>query len=80
MKNQRYTDARKLLCASVRGDEMEELYRWMYDSLDLWGETEEQQDNAILTIRTGLVNHSFVADPEINLSATLIELCQGANT
>ena len=78
MKNKRYTDARKLLCASVRGDEMEELYRWMYDSLDLWGETEEQQDNAILTIRTGLVNHSFVADPEINLSATLIELCQGA--
>jgi hypothetical protein len=25
-------------------------------------------------IRNGLVNHSFVADPEINLSATLIEL------
>jgi len=40
----------------------------------LWGDTDEKKDKAILAIRTGLVNHSFVADPEINLSATLVEL------
>lgn len=67
-------EARKLLCTSVRPDDMEEVYRWLYDNLDLFGETDEQRDQAILAIRTGLVNHSFVADPEINLSATLVEL------
>ena len=66
--------ARQLLCASARPEEMEEVFRWMYDNLDLWGSTPEVQDQAIVVIKNGLVNHSFVADPEINLSATLIEL------
>ena len=48
----------------------------MYDNLELWGDTDEKRDRAILKIRQGLVNHSFVADPEINLSATLVEICQ----
>ena len=67
-------EARALLTTSVRPEDMEELYRWMYDNLELWGDTNEAMDKAILAIRTGLVNHSFVADPEINLSATLVEL------
>jgi replication factor C small subunit len=72
----RITDARKLMCQSVRPEEMEEVFRWLYDNLELWGDTAEKQDQAIVTIRQGLVNHSFVADPEINLSATLVELTQ----
>ena len=72
----RIIDARKLMCSSVRPEEMEEVFRWMYNNLELWGDSAEKQDQAILTIRQGLVNHSFVADPEINLSATLIELTQ----
>ena len=75
-KQRRLTDARKLMCASVRPEEMEDVFRWMYDNLELWGDTVEKQDDAIVIIRQGLVNHSFVADPEINLSATLVELCQ----
>ena len=55
---------------------MEELFRWMYDNLELWSSSDEGQDSAILTIRKGLVNHSMVSDPEINLSATLVELAQ----
>lgn len=70
----RTTDARKLMCSSVRPEEMEEVFRWMYDNLDLWSTIPEKQDEAIVVIRNGLVNHSFVADPEINLSATIIEL------
>jgi replication factor C small subunit len=66
--------AREMLTTSVRPEDMEEVYRWMYDNLELWGNTDEEKDKAILVIRTGLVNHSFVADPEINLSATLVEL------
>jgi replication factor C small subunit len=72
----RVNDARKLMCASARPEEMEEVFRWMYDNLDLWSPEPEKQDQAIVIIRQGLVNHSFVADPEINLSATLIELGQ----
>ena len=37
------------------------------------------QDKAILAIKQGLVDHSFVADPEINLAATLIKLARIAN-
>ena len=69
-------EARKLLCSQVRPDEMEDLFRWMYDNLELWGDTDEKQDSAILIVRNGLVNHSLVSDPEINLSATLVELTQ----
>jgi replication factor C small subunit len=70
----RITEARRLMCSSVRSDEMEDVFRWMYDNLELWGSTPEKQDQAIVIIRNGLVNHSFVADAEINLSATMIEL------
>jgi DNA polymerase III delta prime subunit len=70
----RVYDARKLMCSQARPEEMEEVFRWMYDNLDLWGTTPEIQDQAIVIIRNGLVNHSFVADAEINLSATMIEL------
>jgi replication factor C small subunit len=70
----RVRDARTVLCSSARPDEMEEVFRWMYDNITLWSDDVAKQDQAIVIIRNGLVNHSFVADPEINLSATMIEL------
>jgi len=66
-------EARKLLCGTVRPEEMEEIYRWLYDNIELFG-SDEQQDTAVLTIKQGLVDHTLVADPEINLAATLIRL------
>ena len=73
-KKNKVKEARELMCQSARPEEMEEVFRWLYDNLDLWGNDDDQRDQAIVIIRNGLVNHSFVADPEINLSATLIEL------
>jgi replication factor C small subunit len=70
------TDARRAICSQATVEEMDDVFRWMYDNLDLWSKTPEGQDKAVLAIRDGLVNHSLVADPEINLSATLIELTQ----
>ena len=67
------TEARKLVCASARAEEMEEIYRWLYDNIDLFGDT-DQQDKAIMIIKQGLVDHTLVVDPEINLAATLIKL------
>jgi DNA polymerase III delta prime subunit len=74
IKKQRLRDARKLICNQARPDEMEDVFRWAYDNLDLWSTTDEGQDEAILIIRKGIVNHNSCADPEINLSATLTEL------
>ena len=78
-KQGKIIEARKMLCSQVRPEEMDELFRWMYDNLQLWGETQEQQDSAILIIAKGLRNIPMVADQEINLSATLVELCQISN-
>ena len=75
-KQGKILDARKLLCSQVRPEDMDELFRWMYDNLELWGETQEQKDQAILIIAKGLRNIPLVADQEINLAATLVELCQ----
>jgi replication factor C small subunit len=73
-KAKQFKEARKLLCSHVRPEEMDEIYRWMYDNLDIWSKTDEGQDEAILIIRKGIVNHGIVADAEINLAATLCEL------
>ena len=75
-KQGKITEARKLLCSQARPEEMEEIYRWMYTNIEMFGTTEEKQDNAILLIKQGLVDHTLVADPEINLSATLIRLAR----
>jgi len=66
-------EARKLVCSQAQPDEMEEIYRWLYTNVDLFGD-EDKQDEAVLIIKQGLVDHALVADPEINLSATLIRL------
>ena len=73
-KRGKVRDARAVLCQNSNPEEAEDIFRWMYDNLDLWGDTPERQDQAIVIIRNGLVNHNSVADVEINLSATLIEL------
>jgi replication factor C small subunit len=68
--------ARKLLCGRARPEEMEDIYRWMYTNLDLFGSTEEQKDSALLVIKQGLVDHVICADSEINLAAVLVKLAR----
>jgi DNA polymerase III delta prime subunit len=53
---------------------IEDCYRWMYDNLDLWGNSQERKDASIITIRNGLANLPLVGIPEISLAATLVEL------
>lgn len=67
------TEARKLLCGKIRAEEMEEVYRWLYDNLEIFGE-EAKQDKAIMILKQGLVDHTLVVDVEINLAATLVKL------
>lgn len=67
-------EGRTILSKNIRPDQMDDIFRWSYDNLELWGETDEQQDAAILIIRDAIVNNLTIADPEINLSAMLVEL------
>jgi replication factor C small subunit len=69
-------EARKTITANARSDEYEEIFQFLYRNLEFFGETEDQQDQAVVVIRNGMVKHTQVADPEINLSATMIELEQ----
>ena len=73
-KKGRISEARKLLCSQARPEEMEEIYRWMYDNVVMFGDTEEKQDSAVLIIKQSIVDHASVADAEINLAACLIRL------
>ena len=67
-------EARTLICQQSTPEETEDIFRWMYDNLDLWTTDVERQDQAIVIIRNGMANMPMVADQEINLSATLCEL------
>jgi DNA polymerase III delta prime subunit len=70
----RILEGRQMLVSNAQVEEYPEVYRYLYRNLDLWGDTQNQQDDALLIIRRGLVNHALVADAEINLAATMAEL------
>lgn len=67
-------EARKLIVEQITAEEYDEVYRFMYNNLDLWGSDYDVQCQALLVIRNGIVNDRLVADREINLSACLVEL------
>ena len=72
-KTGKIQEARKLLCGKLRAEEMEDVYVWLYNNLDIFG-SEENQDKALMIIKQGMVDHTLISDPEINLAATLVKL------
>lgn len=75
-----YQRARQTICEQARPEEYDDVFRFMYRNLTLWGKTPLQQDQAIVIIRDGMAKASLCADPEINLSATIVELTLNAHT
>ena len=73
-KKRQHKKARELICKNARPEEMEDIYRWLYDNLDLLANTNENKDQAIIIIKQGLCDHIVCADSEINLAACLIQL------
>lgn len=72
--NKEFTKARKYLCSVATTDDYEQIYRYFYTNLHLFGETESHHKNAILIIASGLRDHAWCADPEINLASVIIKL------
>jgi DNA polymerase III delta prime subunit len=75
-KKRKVREARELICSAARPDEVESIFRWIYDNITLFGDDEETVDAALLIVKQGLVDHTLICDPEINLSATLIKLAR----
>ena len=73
-KQGQYKPARELIVSQARPEEYDDVYKFLYRNLQLWGDTDAKQEQAIIVIRDGMVKQPLCADPEINLSATLIEL------
>lgn len=73
-RQKRIRDARNLICSQIELEEYNDMYKFLYRNLDFFGANEDQKDEAIMIIRQGIINHSLCADPEINLSATMVEL------
>jgi DNA polymerase III delta prime subunit len=72
----KFNEARKIMCSQATPEDMDGMFTWMYNNLDLWSDTAEGQDKAIIIIRNAIVNAALVADQEINLSACFAELGQ----
>jgi len=73
-QNGKVRQAREMICKKITLEEYEEVYKFLYRNLSFWGDDEDSQDAAIIIIKEGMVNHSLCADPEINLSATIVKL------
>lgn len=65
---------RKLIVDQATTADYNDIFRWMYQNIGLWGDDQDKQDDALIIIRDGLYKHAFMADPEINLSATMAQL------
>jgi len=78
-KEGKILEARKLITTKAPIEEYNNIYRFMYTHLNLWGDTNDKQNQAILVIADRLKGHVISADPEINLAACLVELEQIRN-
>ena len=78
-KQGKIQDARKLIVGAARADEYNEIFTWLYRNLDLYTKDDFTYDSCVLAIREGMIKHTQVADPEINLSATMVEIARILN-
>jgi replication factor C small subunit len=78
IERDRWNDARKLVCASVEGEEWVELYRFMYENLHRGPKFKDRTkwEEGILIIAKHLYQHGIVADAEINAASLFISLGQ----
>jgi DNA polymerase III delta prime subunit len=73
-QNGKIRQAREHICKKITLEEYDEVYKFLHRNLEFWGDDEDIQDAAIILIKEGMVSHTMCADPEINLSATIVKL------
>lgn len=78
-KNGRIHEGRKLICANIRPEDYEDMYKMFYKNLNWWSKKEDEQNAAIVIIANRLRDHSLCADSEMNIAACLVELATLSN-
>jgi DNA polymerase III delta prime subunit len=73
-KLKKYTEARKLICSSARLDDYEDIFRFLYRNLEMFGEDEITQSQAVIYISQGMRDDGLVSDREISMAATICRL------
>lgn len=66
--------ARKLVCESATREELQDIYRFLYDNIHRAKKLSAKWDEAVVLIADYQRHHGFVADPEIHVAALFIEL------
>lgn len=76
IEQDKWVDARKLVCANVQKEEYEEVYRFLYEQLSTSAKFKDNDkwDEGIIIIADHLYRHASVADAEINTAAMFIRL------
>lgn len=67
------------LIPSITSSQWEEFYRFLYDNIHTctrFSTDAAKQAQAVVLIADHLYRHTFVADPEINATALIIQLCE----
>ena len=69
-----YIAARKLIASNVSHEEYPDVFRFLYENIKLFADNQDQEDDGLVIIRDGLYKHNLIADPELNISATIVQL------
>lgn len=69
-KSKKYHAARDLIAAKVDRGQIDDIFRWLYENVQVFN----NKDEAILAIGEGVRFHPICADPEINLVATVTKI------
>jgi DNA polymerase III delta prime subunit len=66
--------ARSLVCTSASREELQDVYRFLYENIHRVKNFSNKEDQAIVLIAQYAYQHMFVADVEIQIAALFIEL------
>ncbi len=66
--------ARKIVCESATPEELQDVYRFLFDNIHRVSKLKGYLDDAIVLIAEYQYKHAFVADKEINVAALFIEI------
>jgi DNA polymerase III delta prime subunit len=69
-----FAGARKLVCTSATREEVQDVFRFIYDNLHKIKKLKGKEDQAVVKIAEYQVYHSQVSEVEINIAALFIEL------
>lgn len=73
-------EARKFISQNIAVEQYVDAYRFLYDNVELFASGDDAENEAILIIKRGLVDHGSIGDPEICLSATIVQLSMVEST